>query len=125
MATLTEQNQLPFFGDSSNRSERHALKGSRQTVRPSGWNSEKQFIVVSAVQRQLQGIDSAAAIRIGDLHPWDLRTLGARTNSACGAEPREIAGKPVGEVYHRGGQATVAQPLAQCESWFGIEMFFQ
>ena len=58
---LFQQNQPSLFGDSSDRRERRSAKGLWQHVHLARPNSEEQFVVVPAMQRQLQGIDSRTA----------------------------------------------------------------
>ena len=58
---LSQQNQLSLFGNFSDRCERHSTKGLRQQVYSARSNSEEQFIVLAAMQRQLQRVDSKTA----------------------------------------------------------------
>ncbi len=88
------------FRDSANRSESHAYQTPRQIFGHLPWNSEEQFIVVPAMQRQLQGIDSRTATSTWVLHHWELFIFHIRADSTCDAEPRQVSGKSIGEVHH-------------------------
>jgi len=78
----------PFL-DSANRSESHAYQTPRQIFGHLPWNSEEQFIVVPAMQRQLQGSTpgprpALGVAPLGAFHFPHPRRLHLRRRAAAG-----------------------------------------
>ncbi len=55
-AVLIQQQQFAFPGDSTNRCETHAAKRIRQEFCFSRRHGEQQFVVISAMEREMEGI---------------------------------------------------------------------
>src|SRR5258708_40099076 len=61
---------------------------------------------------------------IRESDPRNLRTFQLGTDRACRTKPRQIARESIGDIHHRGCQALLRQPLAQCQARFWIKGFF-
>src|SRR6266404_9536596 len=122
---LFQQNQPSLFGDSSDRRERHSMKSLWQHVQPARSNGEEQLIVVTAMQRQLEGIECRTATGFGRANDGKQSTVHKRADATCCTEPRQVRGKSIGEVHHRCRQAFLCQPLTHGESRFGVELFYE
>ncbi len=85
-------------------------------------HSEEQFVVVASMEGHVQWVSAVASPVLGHSHCGNLRRFDARTYSARGTQSREIGGKAVRDIHHRGGQAFFGQPATQCEARFRVEM---
>ena len=97
---LFQQDQLSLFSDSSDRRERYSVKGLRQDVYLVWSNSEQQFIVVPAMQSQLQRVDSRAATGFGKANDGKQGTVHTRPDATRCTQPQQVSGKSIGEVHH-------------------------
>src|SRR5258707_11485102 len=104
-AVFSQHQQHSLSGDFSNRGESHTSKGLRQELCFARGHGEQQFVVIPAMQRELQGIAAVLESEIRGLHLRDLCPFQSCTDRASGAQPRQIARKSIGEVYHCGRQA--------------------
>jgi len=76
----------PLFGsDDTNWGEGDASKGTRDQLLAIRRDREEQFVVVAAVQRELQGIGAAFAIPSRELSSGDLGGQQSGADAAGGA----------------------------------------
>jgi hypothetical protein len=83
--------------------------------RLAGWNGKQQLVVFASMQGKVQAFLIAIKPRPGyAIAPQ------ARAYPAGLAEPREVRGKPVAQIYEGGGQAALREIASQRASWLGI-----
>src|SRR5215831_16016869 len=90
-ATLAAHNQLCFLGDVSNLRELYALDSSCQKLRLLRRHRKQQFVVVSAVQGKLQGIQALLSRRLKAPDRWNSFAFEPRPDAACRTQTRQVA----------------------------------
>src|SRR5260370_14636059 len=85
---------------------------------------EKQFVVIPAVQCQSEPVRFVQHAALSRPDGRNLSGVDAGANSARGAEPRQVGGQPIGEVYHGGGEAFFCEPLPDGQSWLRVKILF-
>lgn len=86
-AVLIPQKQLAPLGNSSNRCEAHAAKRIRQELCLAWGRGEQQFVVISAMQREVEWIVVLFEGDIWESEQRNLRALQLGTDRACSAKP--------------------------------------
>ena len=86
---------------------------------------EEQFVVVAAVQGQVERRCAVYGRVLRQAHDGQFLRIDAGTHRACSAEAGQVGGEAIGKVHHGGREAFSSQPLAQRQSGFGVKMFAQ
>src|ERR1700722_7183170 len=111
------QKHLSIPGDVSNLRDRQTSNSSRNRFARAG--GEKQFVVVTAVQGELQINFAGWLPNAGAGNGWGLDLSAYAT---LFADMCEIGGKAVTEVDHRRGEAFLPQELADVDPRHGMEV---
>ena len=94
-----EQDSLAAF-DFADRRDLRKLRRLSQALRVPARNGEEQLVIVAAVQRHLQRIQSQLPELRRDFNARNALGPQARAHSARDAQPSEVGRKPVGDVHH-------------------------
>ena len=80
---------------------------------------EEKLIVIAAMQRESQVHRAPLPARD---RPWNCFRLNLRPYLRFFAQVRQVSGKAIADINHRGGYAALPQAAADCNAWQGLKM---
>ena len=79
------------------------MEQTRNVLQLLSGHAKQQFIVVASMQGQCQRIRATVSPPAWDSNCRNPRCVDMSPDSACCTQPRQIGGKPVGEIHHGRG----------------------